>query len=60
MSSVKHPFIPYAAPRYTEEQTIEKAKEFYEYMNLRRSVREFSDRDVPKEVIENIVMTAGT
>ena len=34
--------------------------DFYQNMNLRRSVRDYSDRDVPKEVIENIIMTAST
>ena len=29
-------------------------------MNRRRSVRMFSDRPVPREVIENIILTAGT
>ena len=60
MSSVKHPFIPYAAPKYTQEQSVEKSKEYYDFMNLRRSVRDYSDKDIPREVIENIVMTAGT
>lgn len=60
MTSVKHPFIPYTAPSYGEDITIQKSKEFYELMNLRRSVRDYSDKDIPKEVIENIVKTAGT
>jgi len=33
---------------------------FYEIMKQRRSVRFFSDRPVPREVIENIVLAAGT
>lgn len=60
MASVKHPFIPYDVPSYSTEDTVKKSKEFYEFMNLRRSVREYSDKDIPKEVIENIVLTAGT
>ena len=60
MSSVKHPQVPYKAPAYTQNQSIEKSKEYYEFMNLRRSVRDYSDKDIPREVIENIVKTAGT
>lgn len=60
MSSVKQAFIPYVSPDYSEEEMKKKAKEFYEFMNLRRSVRDFSDKDIPKEVIENIIKTAGT
>lgn len=60
MSSVKQAFIPYVSPDYSEEETKAKAKDFYELMNQRRSVRDFSDKDIPKEVIENIIRTAGT
>jgi iodotyrosine deiodinase len=60
MSSENFPFIPYAAPTYSTEESAERAQSFYEFMKMRRSVREFSDKDVPREVIENIVKTAGT
>ncbi|MEZ4923169.1 MAG: nitroreductase family protein [Crocinitomicaceae bacterium] len=60
MSSEKIPFIPYSVPSYTEEEMKERAKSFYSFMDSRRSVREFSDKDVPREVIENIIKTAGT
>lgn len=53
-------FIPYKAIRLTEAESINKSRNFYEFMELRRTVREFSDRQVPKEVIENIIMTAST
>lgn len=53
-------FIPleYEAP--TEETLIQKSRSFYEQMNTRRSVRHFDTREVPKEVIQNIILTAGT
>lgn len=60
MSSVKHPFIPYTVPSYSDEETLKRSAEFYEFMNKRRSVRDYSDKDIPREVIENIVKTAGT
>jgi nitroreductase len=37
-----------------------RSKDFYLSMNKRRSIRDFSSRDIPKEVIENIVKTAST
>jgi nitroreductase len=41
--------------------TIQKVcEDFYLSMDKRRSVREFSNQDIPKEVIENIVRTAST
>jgi iodotyrosine deiodinase len=37
-----------------------RAAEFYELMNRRRSVRQFSDRPIPDGVIEDCLRTAGT
>ena len=39
---------------------LQKAKAFYEWMDTRRTVRNFSDKVVAKEVVENIIMTAFT
>ena len=44
----------------TPEDSIIKSKEFYSFMNKRRSVRFFSDKPVPFEVIQNVIKTAGT
>lgn len=37
----------------------QKSREFYENMNRRRSIRTFSSKTFPKEVIYNIIRTAG-
>jgi nitroreductase len=42
------------------EEMQRRAQEFYEHMNRRRSVRQFSDRPIPEGVIENCLRTAGT
>ncbi|MBK5283973.1 MAG: nitroreductase family protein, partial [Bacteroidia bacterium] len=42
-----------------EEMTL-RSKLFYEKINRRRTVREFSDREVPVEVIENCIRAAST
>lgn len=52
--------IPYEHQSYSEEETIKRAKEYYDFMNRRRTVRDFSDREIPDEVIEHIVMTASS
>jgi iodotyrosine deiodinase len=55
-----HPYIAYSKP-FLEDETIQKRiKSFYEFMDNRRSVREFSSHPVPREVIENIIRTAST
>lgn len=53
-------FTPYIAPKYTSKESTQRAQDLYANMNQRRSVREFSDRPVPREVIENLIKTAST
>ncbi|XP_048457392.1 iodotyrosine deiodinase 1 [Rhincodon typus] len=52
--------IPYSPQRYSEDEMIRRANEFYHLMNARRSVRFISEEAVPREVIDNIIRTAGT
>ena len=54
------PFVNYTPVRFSEEETLQRSRDFYHFMNRRRTVREFSDKPVPKEVIENLIMTAST
>ncbi|RMG19966.1 MAG: nitroreductase family protein, partial [Bacteroidetes bacterium] len=42
------------------EEMIRRSEAFYQWMNQRRSLRHFSDRPVPREVIENLIKTAST
>ena len=53
-------FKPYNAVSFSEEEMQERAASFYEYMNQRRTLRQFSRKDVPKELIEQLIMTAST
>jgi nitroreductase len=55
-----HPYISYCKPILSDEEMLERSHSFYETMDSRRSVREFSDRAIPREVIENLIKTAAT
>jgi iodotyrosine deiodinase len=55
-----YPFIRYQRKDNSPEKMITLSNEFYNQMNMRRSVRDFSSRPVPKEVIENILLSAST
>lgn len=55
-----YPYTPYPQEVWPEEVMTEHSLAFYHRMNQRRTVREFSDRAVPAEVIKNIVKTAST
>ncbi len=57
----KPKFIP--LPLFTEyppDVMIKKSQEFYEFLKRRRTVRDFSAKEVSLEVIENCIRTAGT
>jgi iodotyrosine deiodinase len=54
-------FLPLKTYReYPVEKMAERAAGFYAEVKRRRTVREFSDRPVPLEVIENCLRAAGT
>lgn len=42
------------------EEQDRRADEFFEMLNLRRTVRDYSDAEVPFELIEKAIATAGT
>jgi len=52
--------VPLVFEKLPIKETIERSEEFYKFMNMRRTVRQFSKEVVPIEVIHNIVKTAGT
>jgi nitroreductase len=45
---------------YPPEEMKERAREFYDELSRRRTIRDFSDREVPVEIIENAIRAAGT
>lgn len=45
---------------YSEDEMRQRAQDFYLDIRKRRTVRDFSDRPVPKEVIEDCLRAAGT
>ena len=56
----KEEFIPLQTQKLSEKEVIEKSTNYYKQISKRRSVRDFSEKDIPKEVIKNILKTAGS
>lgn len=52
--------IPFIHKSYETPEMIRRSLEFYTELNKRRSLRFFSEAAVPREVIENLILTAGT
>lgn len=55
------PSVPYSAlPDLSGEERIERAREFRQEISNRRTCRMFSDAPVPREVIEEAILAAGS
>ena len=53
-------FEPYTGQQYSEQEILERSENFLKWADTRRSVRDFSSKPVPQQVMENIIMTAST
>lgn len=54
------PFVSYTKKSYEIAEMATRSQLFFEWMNTRRTVREFSDKNIPEQVIENILLSAST
>ena len=50
----------YNSEELDESEILARSQRFFEAMDERRSIREFSEKAVSKEIIENIIKTAST
>lgn len=53
-------FISYSPRFYSEEELLDRTRSFFQTFNQRRSVRQFSEKPIPIEVVENLIKTAGS
>ncbi len=56
----KYQPVPLEFTRIDQGQQRRRAREFFEQCNCRRTVREYSDQAVPREIIDDIIRTAGS
>ena len=57
---MEYRFVPFEFTEYAPEEMGRRACDFYDEMSRRRTVRHFTDRPVPRELIDRAVLTAGT
>lgn len=55
-----HDTLPYTLPDLSDEERIARATAFREKISQRRSCRYFSDEPVPREIIEQAILAAGS
>lgn len=56
----EYPFVPLRFEERPAAEMRDRARDFYGEMNRRRTVRHFSDRPVPREIVDEAIRTAGT
>ena len=52
--------IRYQRETYDVHKVLERTQSHYQWMNKRRTVRDISSQEIPREVIENLIQTAST
>ncbi|MBL4605925.1 MAG: nitroreductase family protein [Flavobacteriaceae bacterium] len=58
VNGYKH--VIYNSDKMTTKESLSKSNLFYEWLNKRRSVRDYSNQPVSKEIIENLIKSAST
>ncbi|MCK8044765.1 nitroreductase family protein [Shewanella sp. 1CM18E] len=58
MTQAHHPLNDFI--EYPQAEMLERAEQNYQQVQRRHSIRKFSDRTVPKEIIEKCILAAGT
>ena len=53
-------YISFTPVSFSEREQLERARSLFEFFDKRRSIREFSNRPVSKEVIELLLRTANS
>ena len=55
-----YPFVKYNRDTYNLDEMAERTVAFTEWMDARRTCRDFSDKPISKAIIENIILAAST
>lgn len=55
-----YPFIKYSRESYEADEMMDRSASFAAWMDKRRTCRDFSEKPIPRSVIEHIIMSAST
>ena len=55
-----YPFVQYSRVSYNADEMINRSSSFKNWMDERRTCRDFSDKPIDKTIIENIIASAST
>ncbi len=54
------PFVQYNRETYDDAIMLDRSIQFHNWMEERRTVRDFADRPIPQEIIDQLLLTAST
>ena len=54
------PFVTYTKETYDISEMENRSRHFFERMDKRRTVRDFSDKQIPEKIIETLILSAST
>ncbi len=55
-----YPYVLYEKETYPPKTALQKSEDFHHWLDKRRSVRDFSDKSIPPELIDNLILSAST
>ncbi|MFY0631609.1 MAG: nitroreductase family protein [Flavobacteriaceae bacterium] len=58
INGYKH--VIYNSDQISNRESISKSNTFYKWLDTRRSIRDYSEQPIPKEIIENLIKSAST
>jgi len=53
-------FIPYKRTTFSSDETLQRSADYFQWLDERRSLRTFSNQDIDRKIIENIIKSAST
>lgn len=56
----EYPYKAYTKTEFSKDEMLNLSENFFQLMDKRRSVREFSNKDIPIKIIKNCIKTAST
>ena len=56
----RHRFLPCHFDKRPDDEMLQRGRSYYEFMNRRRSIRDFSTQPVPRELIELAIRAASS
>ncbi|MCZ6520218.1 MAG: nitroreductase family protein [Bacteroidetes bacterium] len=55
-----HQYIQYIRDTYSPDEVISRSHSYYEWLDSRRTVRDFSNKPIPKKIIDHLILSAST